>query len=288
MKVFIDGQQVEGAGASVPVIDHGLLYGDGVFEGIRAYDGRAFRLDLHLERLGHGARALSLTLPGGAAALRDVVERALAAFYEGAQGDAYVRLIVTRGDGPLGIDPTLCERPRVICIVDRIALFSDEKRRAGLSLITSSVRRPGADVLDPRIKTLNYLNNIQAKAQAKRQGADDALMLNGRGDVAEASVANVFVVQQGTLLTPPTTDGSLDGITRRTVLELAEQRGIPARVQTLGRMDLLRADEVFLTGTGAGVIRVASLDGQEIGRGEPGPLTEQLAAAHMALVRAPA
>ncbi len=283
MKVFIDGEPVAGADASVPVNDHGLLYGDGVFEGIRAFDRRAFRLDLHLERLGHGARALHLEVPGGPAAMREVVQKALDAHGD---GDAYLRLIVTRGAGPLGIDPTQCERPRVICIVDRIALFSDAQRRAGLSMITSSVRRPPADVLDPRVKTLNYLNNVMARGEARRQGADEALMLNLQGQVAEATVANVFVVREGVLMTPPTSDGALDGITRRTVLELAAARGIETRVQTLGRMDIFGADECFMTGSGAGVVRIASLDGETLGRGEPGPITEQLAAAHQQLLRA--
>ncbi|MGD8860208.1 MAG: branched-chain-amino-acid transaminase [Myxococcales bacterium] len=282
MKVFIDGELREGDAASVPVHDHGLLYGDGVFEGIRAYDGRPFRLDDHLERLSHGARALGITLPGGVAAMRDAVLRTVEAY---GPGDAYIRLIVTRGTGPLGIDPTLCERPRVICIVDSIALFPEEKRRAGLSLITASVRRPSADVLDPRIKTLNYLNNIMAKAEARRQGADEALVLNGQGRVAEASVANLFLVRRGVLSTPPTTDGCLDGITRRTVLELAAELGVEREVVSIGRMDLFWADEVFLTGTGAGLVRVASLDGQPVGRPEPGPITEQLSAAYFARAR---
>ncbi|MDD9934331.1 MAG: branched-chain-amino-acid transaminase [Myxococcales bacterium] len=283
MKVFIDGEPVEGADASVPVNDHGLLYGDGVFEGIRAFDRRAFRLDLHLERLGHGARALHLEVPGGAAAMREVVQKVLDAHGD---GDAYLRLIVTRGAGPLGIDPTQCERPRVICIADRIALFSDAQRRAGLSMITSSVRRPPADVLDPRVKTLNYLNNVMARGEARRQGADEALMLNLQGQVAEATVANVFVVREGVLMTPPTSDGALDGITRRAVLELAAARGIETRVQTLGRMDIFGADECFMTGSGAGVVRIASLDGEALSRGEPGPITEQLASAHQQLLRA--
>jgi branched-chain amino acid aminotransferase len=276
MKVWIDGELLDGAHARIPICDHGLLYGDGIFEGMRATQGRIFRLDAHLARLRHGARALHLELPGGLAALRSVAEQTLAAFGD---PDAYVRLIVTRGDGALGVDPTTCPRPRVICLADRIALYSDDKRRAGLALITSSWRRPAADVLDPRIKSLNYLNNVLAKGEARRQGADDALLLNAHGHVAEASVANVFVVQRGLLLTPPTTDGCLDGITRAAVLECARELGIPSTERTLGRMDLFAADEVFLTGTGAGMVRVASLDGEPIGSGQH-PLSDRLMSAY--------
>jgi branched-chain amino acid aminotransferase len=182
-----------------------------------------------------------------------------------ADPDAYIRLIVTRGDGPLGVDPTSCPTPRVLCMVDRITLFSEETRKRGLSLVTSSLRRPGSDVLDPRIKSLNYLNNVLAKGEARRQGADDALLLNAAGNVAEASVANLFVVRDGLLLTPPTTDGCLDGITRRAVLELAAALGIPTAERTLSRIDVFGADEVFVTGTGAGILRIAALDGQEVG-----------------------
>jgi branched-chain amino acid aminotransferase len=187
---------------------------------------------------------------------------------------------VTRGDGPLGLDPTRCERPRVVCIVDTIALFSDEKRAAGLSLITSSFRRPPPDVLDPRIKTLNYLNNVQAKGEAVRQGADDALMLNLRGHVAETSVANVFVVRDGLLVTPPVTDGCLDGVTRGTVIECARELGILFIERTLGRMDVFGADEVFMTGTGAGIVRISKLDGERIGGEALGEVTVQLSEAY--------
>ncbi len=279
MKVSIDGKLVESEQARISVCDHGLLYGDGVFEGIRVCAGRPFRLEAHLARLGHGARALSLHAPGPAQ-LREIVQRTVAAY---GRDDGYVRLIVTRGDGPLGVDPTSCPTPRVICIADAIALFSEHKRAQGLSMITSSYRRPSADVLDPRIKTLNYLNNVLAKGEARRQGADEALLLNQQGQVAEASVANVFVVRAGRLLTPPTSDGALDGITRASVLELADAHGLACEVRTLGRMDLLGADEVFLTGTGAGIVRVRTLDGQLLGSPEPGPVTARLSEALHAL-----
>ena len=277
MKVFIDGQIVDRAEAKISVVDHGLLYGDGVFEGMRAHGGVVFAMERHLQRLTIGARALHLELPGGSEGIRDVVARTLEA--DGG-GDRYIRLVVTRGDGPLGLDPTRCERSRVVCIVDTIALFSDEKRAAGLSLITSSFRRPPPDVLDTRIKSLNYLNNVMAKGEAVRQGADDALMLNLRGHVAETSVANLFVVRDGTLMTPPVTDGCLAGITRGTVIECAREHGIPFAERTLGRMDLFGADEVFMTGTGAGIVRISKLDGERIGGETVGETTVQLSEAY--------
>lgn len=277
MKVFIDGQIVDRAEARISVVDHGLLYGDGVFEGMRAHGGVVFAIERHLKRLTIGARALHLELPGGIDGIHDVVLRTLEA--DGG-GDRYIRLVVTRGDGPLGLDPTRCEGSRVVCIVDTIALFSDEKRAAGLSLITSSFRRPPPEVLDPRIKSLNYLNNVQAKGEAVRQGADDALMLNMRGHVAETSVANLFVVRDGVLMTPPVTDGCLDGVTRGTVIECARELGIPFVERTLGRMDLFGADEVFMTGTGAGIVRISRLDGERIGGETVGETTVQLSEAY--------
>jgi branched-chain amino acid aminotransferase len=280
MKVFIDGQIVDRAEAKISVVDHGLLYGDGVFEGMRAHDGVVFALERHLQRLTIGARALHLELPGGIEGIREVVLRTLEA--DGG-GDRYIRLLVTRGDGPLGLDPTRCERSRVVCIVDTIALFSDEKRAAGLSLVTSSFRRPPPDVLDTRIKSLNYLNNVMAKGEAVRQGADDALMLNLRGHVAETSVANLFVVREGTLMTPPVTDGCLAGITRATVIECARELGIPFSERTLGRMDLFGAEEVFMTGTGAGIVRISKLDGERIGGETVGETTLQLSEAYKAV-----
>ncbi len=282
MKVWIDGQIIDGQEARIPVSDHGLLYGDGIFEGMRATSGRVFRLEQHLARMSYGARALHLQLPG-APALRKIVVDTLA---EHGDPDAYIRLIVTRGDGPLGVDPTTCPTPRVLCLVDRIKLFSEETRKQGLSLVTSSFRRPASDVLDPRIKSLNYLNNVLATGEARRQGADDALLLNAAGNIAEASVANLFVVREGRLLTPPTTDGCLDGITRRSVLELAATLSIPAVERTLSRMDVFAADEVFVTGTGAGILRIASLDGEALGGSAIGPLTTRLIEAYEAARRA--
>jgi branched-chain amino acid aminotransferase len=280
MKVWIDGRIVDGAEARVPVTDHGFLYGDGVFEGIRVYDRRVFRLDDHLARLRTAARAISLEIPGGTDALRAIVLETARAFGE---DDAYVRLIVSRGEGALGVDPSTCKAPRVVCIVDRIRLYSEEILRRGLALVTVSVRRAPADVLDPRVKSLNYLTSALAKLEARQRGADEALLLNAAGHVAEASVANVFCARHGVLLTPPATDGALEGVTRRSILELAAREGIPAHERTLGRFDLLAAEEVFLTGTGARIVAVGSLDGQPIGGPDapagPGPLTQRLVGA---------
>lgn len=275
MKVWLDGQIVEGSEARIPVTDHGLLYGDGIFEGIRAIGRRVFRLDDHLRRLQTSARAIGLELPVSLSDIETIVLDTLRAF---GHDDAYIRLIVTRGEGELGVDPTTCPTPRIICLVKDIKLYPVEKLAQGVDMVTVSVRRPPADVLDPRVKSLNYLNNVMAKREAKLRGADEGLILNLNGLVAEASVANVFAVRNGILTTPPATDGALGGITRDSVLECARAAGIDAREMSLGRFDLFQADEVFLTGTAARIVPVGSLDGQPIGRGEK-PLTLQLARA---------
>lgn len=260
MKVWIDGRVVDPDEARVAVTDHGLLYGDGVFEGLRAFGRRVFRLDDHLARLRVSAAAIGMVLPLDEAGLREVVLAPLRAL---GRDDAYVRLVVTRGEGALGVDPTTCPRPRVFCIAADAAIFPATKLAAGLDLVTVSWRRPALDVIDPRVKSLNYLNNALAKLEARRCGADEALLLNRAGAVAEASVANVFVLHGRTLATPPPGDGCLEGITRRTVLELAPALG-------------LGADEAFLTGTGAGIVPVRSLDGQAIGAGPPFPVAARL------------
>ncbi len=273
MKVWIDGRVVDGSEARVSVSDHGLLYGDGVFEGIRIYGRRVFRLDDHLQRFAASAKSIALDLPGGIGAVREIVLETARAF--GAD-EAYVRLIATRGEGGLDIDATRCPTPCLICIVDRIAIYPEEKRLAGVDLLTSSWRRPPADVLDPRVKSLNYLNNVMATLEAKQRGGDEALMLNAAGTIAETAVTNIFAVRDGDLLTPPSTDGALEGITRATVLEIATSLGIPARAQSLGRFDLFAADEAFLTGSGAALVPVRSLDGRPIGTAVPGPIYEQI------------
>ncbi len=273
MKVWIDGEIVEGDEARIPVTDHGLLYGDGIFEGIRVYRNRVFRLDAHMKRFEAGARGIALELPGGIDAVRAIVLATVRAF--GAD-EAYVRLIATRGEGSLSVDPTTCPQPRLICMVDHVRIYPLDKLSSGLDLVTSSLRRPSPDVLDPRIKSLNYLNNVLAKLEARQRGADEALMLNAQGMIAETSVANVFAVREGVLLTPPATDGALEGVTRATVMELATTLGIPVREQTLSRFDFFAAEEAFLTGSGAGIVPIRSLDARAIGRGRPGPIFEKV------------
>jgi len=282
MKVWIDGAIVEGSQARIPVTDHGFLYGDGVFEGIRVYSRRIFRFDDHLSRLASGARCLGLTIPGGVEAARRIVIDTARAH---ARDDAYLRLIVSRGEGSLGVDPTSCTNPRIVCIADQVSLYPEEKLRNGIALVTSSLRKPAPDVLDPRVKSLNYLNNALAKREARRQGADEALLLNAAGQVVEASVANVFAVRGGRLLTPPASDGALEGLTRDTVLQLAREQRLPAEERTLGRFDLLAAEEVFLTGSGARIVAVGSLDGLGIGKGGVGPITRRLCQAFEQCVR---
>jgi branched-chain amino acid aminotransferase len=268
MKVWIDGRIVEAAEARIPVLDHGLLYGDGVFEGIRIYNREVFRLGDHLRRLSSSARAIGLDLPLD---LEGIAKIALETARALGEDEAYLRLVVTRGEGSLGVDPTTCREPRLFCIAATVELFSAERIQAGIHLVTASVRRPALDALDPRVKSLNYLNNALAKREAKLRGADEALLLNAAGCVAEASVANVFCARDGALASPPATDGALDGITRDSVMKIAAELGIPAREQSLSRLDLLRADEVFLTGSGARIVPVASLDGQPVGSDDVSP-----------------
>ncbi len=280
MKIWMDGKIVDEADARVPVTDHGLLYGDGVFEGMRVMSGRVFRLDRHLERLQFGARVLALTLPHSPAEIREVVESTVRAF---GQREAYIRLLVTRGVGPLGVDPTTCPRASLVCIVTTIKLFTEEQRERGLDMITSSYRRPAPDVLDVRVKSLNYLNSVLPKLEARQRNADEALLLNGRGHIAEAAVANVFALRGRTLLTPPASDGCLEGINRGAVMELGSRIGLEVSERSLGRADLFSASEVFLTGSGAGVITVRSLDGRLLGLGQRGPITAQLQSLHREL-----
>ena len=280
MKIWMDGKIVDEAEARVPVTDHGLLYGDGIFEGMRVMAGRVFRIERHLERLQFGAKVLALTLPYTIAEIREAVEGTVRAF---GQPEAYIRLLVTRGVGPLGVDPTTCPRGSLVIIVTTIKLFSEEQRERGLDMITSSYRRPTADVLDVRVKSLNYLNSVLPKLEARQRGADEALLLNPRGHIAEAAVANVFALRGRSLLTPPASDGCLEGINRGAVLELAQQLSLDAHERSIGRADLFVADEVFLTGSGAGILTVRSLDGRQLGLGQRGPITARLQELHRAL-----
>jgi branched-chain amino acid aminotransferase len=281
MKVWIDGRIADGADASVPVTDHGFLYGDGVFESFRVEHGRIFRLAEHLARLETSARAIALELPKTRGEIAEAVLRTVRAL---GRQEAYVRLVVSRGDGPLGINPLQCTRPRIVCIAGEIRMFPDDKLARGLDLLTATVRRPAGDALDPRVKSLNYLNNVLATGEARMRGGDDALVLNAQGAVVEASAANVFVVAGRRCATPPASDGALEGIVRGAVLELARDLGLDAQERRLGRVDFFAADEAFLTGTGAGIVAVRSLDGRPIGEGRRGPVTERIVAAFAALV----
>ncbi len=258
---WVEGAIVPARDARVPILDHGLLFGDGVFEGIRLTPAGIFRLDDHMARLETAMRAVGIEVPGGLERIREVARETTRAW--GARA-GYLRLIVTRGVGALGIDPASCPEPGIVCLVAGPAALAPEKASRGVDLITSSLRRPGPDVLDPRVKSLNYLNNVLAKREANLAGADDALVLNARGLVAEASATNVFAIAGERLRTPPPNDGALEGITRRTVLELAGAIGLERSEESLGRFDLYASDAVFLTGTRAGIVPVGSLDGSPI------------------------
>lgn len=258
---WVDGKILPARDARVPVLDHGFLYGDGIFEGIRVTPIGIFRFDDHMKRLEIASRAVGIEVVGGMDRVREVVRETTRAW---GPREGYLRLILSRGIGGLGLDPASCDQSAIVCIAAGMGNLSPEKRAAGVDLITSSLRRPAGDVLDPRVKSLNYLNNVLAKREANLRGADDALMLNAQGLVAEASAANIFALTGNRLDTPPPTDGALEGITRRTVLEIAEELGLEIREQSLGRFDLFAADAVFCTGTRAGLVPIASLDGSPI------------------------
>lgn len=281
-QIYINGEYFAKDDAKISVYDHGLLYGDGIFEGMRIYSGKVFRLHQHLLRLWESAAAISLQIPMDLEKLtRDVKE---AVDRNGLQ-DGYIRLIVTRGAGALGLDPFRCSNAQVIIIVDKITLYPDELYQNGLELVTASTIRNHPAALSPRIKSLNYLNNVLAKMEGLKAGCKEALMLNHLGQVAECTGDNVFVVRGGQLLTPPKEAGILEGITRNAVIELATEAGIEAIEMPLTRHDLFVADECFLTGSAAEVIPVVILDGRTIGNGKPGPITQQLNDAFRELVQ---
>ena len=273
LKIWIDGELLNQADARVSVYDHGLLYGDGVFEGIRIYDGKIFEAAAHIERLYNSAKAIRLTIP-------IPPEQVLAAIDLTAKAnhfsDCYVRVVVTRGVGYLGLNPNKCPNPTVFVITDTIELYPREMYENGMSIITSSVIRNHPNALSPRVKSLNYLNNILAKIEAVDAGVPEALLLNAEGNVAECTADNIFIVKTGQVLTPTTTDGILAGITRDVILQLCGKLQIPCVEKTLQRYDLYVADECFLTGTGAEVIPVTKIDGRGIGSGKPGPISRRL------------
>jgi branched-chain amino acid aminotransferase len=270
MKIYLDGKFVAAADAKISVFDHGLLYGDGIFEGIRLYQGNVFRLEEHLERLWYSAKAILLTIP---ISRPEMAAAVCEACRQNGLRDGYIRLLVTRGIGDLGLSPWLCPKPSVVIIADKIALYPPEYYLSGLSIATVPTRRVGPAAVPPMIKSLNYLNNILAKIEARQAGALEAIMLNEAGFVAECTGDNIFIVHKGRLLTPAAQQGALKGITRETIFSIAQQLGIPLEEHELTRYDLWNADECFLTGTGAEVIPVVKLDGREIGDGKPGAVT---------------
>lgn len=279
--IWIDGTYYGRGDAKVSVFDHGLLYGDGVFEGIRVYNRRVFRLAQHLDRLFASAKGIWLEIPLAKPAMHRLVEEAVE---KSELEDAYLRLVVTRGVGDLGLDPRKCPKPSVICIVDTIQLWSPERYEHGLTALTAPTPISHRESLSPRIKSLNYLAHILAKVEGIAAGVDEVIMLDSQGYVAEASGMNLFAVTNSTLKTPPPYAGILRGVTRDAVIELAREATFAVEELPLNRYDLYTADEMFLTGTAAEIVAVTKLDGRAIGTGKPGPATQQLAKRFKALV----
>ena len=272
-KIWINGKYYEKQDARISVYDHGLLYGDGVFEGLRSYGGEVFRLAQHLTRLWNSAKAILLEIPMSREEIGRAIDETLKT---NGLADGYVRLIVTRGAGSLGLDPDRTSDPQVIIITDHITVYPEELYRQGLEIVTASTQRNHPSALNPRIKSLNYLNNILAKIECTKAGCMEALMLNHKGEVAECTADNIFLVREGVLLTPPTDAGILEGITRDAVIELARASGREVREMSITRHDVYIADEVFLTGTAVEVIAVVKVDSRQIGDGAPGPVTRDL------------
>jgi branched-chain amino acid aminotransferase len=273
MKIYLDGQFVDQADAKISVFDHGLLYGDGIFEGIRLYQGNIFRLDEHLERLEYSARTILLKMPW---TRQEIAEATCETCRQNKLTDGYIRLVVTRGVGDLGLSPWLCPKPSIFIIADKINLYPQEHYTKGLDIVTVPTRRTNPAAVSPAVKSLNYLNNILAKIEARQFGALEAIMLNDQGYVAECTGDNIFTVFKGEILTPPASQGALKGITRGAILDIAKEIGVPLREVELTRYDFWTADECFLTGTAAEVIPVVKLDGREIGTGKPGPVTQRV------------
>ncbi|WP_347490080.1 branched-chain-amino-acid transaminase [Desulfoscipio sp. XC116] len=271
--IYLDGKYVPEEEAVVSVFDHGLLYGDGVFEGIRAYHNRVFKLPEHLERLYESARTLTLAIPVSIEEMQEVV---LETLRRNNLRDAYIRLVVTRGKGDLGLDPRKCSRATVFCIAASIQLYPEELYEQGLEMVTVATRRNLAEACNPRVKSLNYLNNIYAKIEAALAGVPEAIMLNQEGYVAEATGDNLFLVKKGKLITPPIYVGLLEGVTRNAVIDLARQKGIVVEEKVFTRHDVYNADECFLTGTAAELIPCVRVDGRTIGSGKPGEVFRSL------------
>jgi branched-chain amino acid aminotransferase len=275
LKIYINGNFYDKDDAKISVYDHGLLYGDGVFEGIRSYGGKVFRLTEHLDRLWNSAKAIWLQIPMSKPEMAKAIEDTLLA--NGIK-DGYIRVVVTRGVGTLGLDPNRCSNPQVIIIADKISLYPEELYQKGLKIITVSVVRNHPAALSPRIKSLNYLNNILAKIEGVQAGCIEALMLNHKGEIAECTGDNIFLVRHGRILTPPNDAGILEGVTRDAVIGLAREMGIEVCEIALTKHDIYIADECFLTGTAAEVVPVVTVDSRTIGDGAPGPITRKLMA----------
>jgi branched-chain amino acid aminotransferase len=280
MKIFIDGKYYSERDAKISVFDHGLLYGDGVFEGIRIYNGRVFKLKEHIDRLFYSAKAILLEIPMSHAAL---MKATVETCRQNKLRDGYIRLVVTRGVGTLGLNPNRCKRGSVIIIADKIQIYPPELYQRGMDIVTVATTRNLHSALNPAIKSLNYLNNILAKIEANNAGVEEAVMLNAEGFVAECTADNLFIVKNGKLFTPPLSAGALYGITRQTVMELAEESGLEVADPNLTRYDLFCADECFLCGTGAEIVPVVKIDGRVIGNGKPGTITKKLVEDYHAL-----
>ncbi len=273
LKIYISGKLYDKQDAKISVYDHGLLYGDGVFEGIRAYNGKVFEQDAHIKRLYESARAIRLEIPLAPAEFKAVIEQTIKV---NNLTDCYIRAIVTRGIGHLGLDPNRCPKPSIIVIADTIELYPRQMYEKGMAIITATVIRNHPNALPPRVKSLNYLNNILAKLEAADANVPEAILLNHDGNVAECTGDNIFIVRDGLVSTPSITDGILEGITRNVILKLCGQMDIPVEAKSLQRHDLYIADECFLTGSAAEVVPVTMIDGRPIGTGKPGPITTRI------------
>jgi branched-chain amino acid aminotransferase len=282
MKIWLDGTLVDRQHAKLSVYDHGTLYGDGVFEGIRIYGGKVFECDAHVQRLFESAKYIRLTIPYSRQQIVEAMEQTIAA---NNQSEGYIRLIVTRGEGNLGLSPNKCPRPSVVIIADSIELYPRELYESGMPVIVARTLRTSPRSLNPRVKSLNYLNNILGKIECIDANVSEAIMLNEHGNVAEATGDNVFIVKGGTLITPPPEAGILLGVTRGIVLKLAAQLGVPAVEQDFTPSELYAADECFLTGTAAEVIAATHIDGRQVGSGKVGALTRKLMDAYRAYIR---
>lgn len=273
LTIFLDGKFVPEGDAKVSVFDHGLLYGDGIFEGIRFYNGRVFKLEEHLERLWDSARSICLEIPMGR---NEMTEALLETIRQNGLREGYIRLVVTRGVGNLGLNPVQCKRPSVIIIATTITLYPKEVYESGLTVVTCATRRTGAAALNPAVKSLNYLNNVMARIEANLAGADEALMLNEAGNVAECTADNIFIIKRSQIFTPPIAAGALRGITRSVVFDIAAELGLKITETDITRHDVFVADECFLSGTAAELIPVIKADGRVIGNGMPGSITARM------------